>query len=246
MSDSMSTRARPGVVTRAKNANQRPGKILTNGRRTRRSPAQMAADKKVSEETAAVATVKNADVTATKVAPAERIIQREDVHLGKRRRASAESGSQCLSVEQAVRVGKRAKPPQDSTVAGPQMFDIVSIAQAIVAELVLRQQRVARDSFLNIEVQSYAFRSYPHENSCPHFTYQAPDIREVATSEPLRTSPHLYWRGSPRPTTTCNLPPSVIVVIPDIDGDEGHLSAPSNGADNALEVQRDYPTCITS
>ena len=229
MSDSMSTRARPGVVTRAKNANQRPGKILTNGRRTRRSPAQMAADKKVSEETAAVTAVKNADVTATKVASAERIAQREDVHLRKRRASAgkistialepprpdrAGSGSQRLSVEEAVRVGKRAKPPQDSTVAGPQMFDIVSIAQAIVAELVRRQQRVARDSFLNIEVQSYAFRSYPHENSCPHFTYQAPDIQGAATSRPLRTSPDLYWRGSPSPTTTCNFSPSVVVSNP--------------------------------
>ena len=174
----MSTRARPGLVTRAKNANQRPGKILTNGRRTRRSPAQMAADKKVSEETAAVTTVKNADVTATKVAPAERIIQREGVHLRKRRASAVristialESGSQCLSVEQAVRVGKRAKPSQEPTEAVPQMFDIVSIAQAILAELVRPQQRVARDSFLDIEVQSYAFRSYPHQNSCPHFTY---------------------------------------------------------------------------
>ena len=46
MSDPMSTLPRPGLVTRAKNANQRPGKILTNARRTRRSAAQMAAEKK--------------------------------------------------------------------------------------------------------------------------------------------------------------------------------------------------------
>ena len=47
MSDSMSIRPRPGLATRAKSANQRPGRILISSRRARRSSAHVASNRTV-------------------------------------------------------------------------------------------------------------------------------------------------------------------------------------------------------
>ena len=77
MSNSMSTPPRPGLATRAKNVNQRPGKILMSYRRTRRSSTQLAADKKAAKEAAAVVAAKNATIATC-------IAQLKDVRLNLR------------------------------------------------------------------------------------------------------------------------------------------------------------------
>ena len=180
MSDSIDT-PRPGLVTRAKNANQRPGKILTNGRRRRRTPAQMAADKKAAKKKAVVVAAKNVDIEAKKAAITRRVAQLEGAHLkestvGKSTTAiepphsdGVGLGRQTLSAVRAAQILKRTKAhseltPADvesttSTTHGPQMYDIVAIAQMVVAGLASPRRKVTRDP-ISIEVQSYAFRLY--------------------------------------------------------------------------------------
>ena len=74
MSDSTTTRSRPGLATRAKNTNQRPGKVLTNGRRTCRSSAQMHTDNlKKAEKAAAVISGKKIELGTNNAAVRRRI-----------------------------------------------------------------------------------------------------------------------------------------------------------------------------
>ena len=185
MSDSMNTRPRPGLVTRAKNANQRPGKILTNGRRTRRSPAQMAADKKIAEEATTLIRANNADTTANNDTVARHLRKLEDEHPQRRhtstvRRSTApirqsrsegiRSGNRGSSLAQAVQAGTSTRSSQrltradigasGNTSGGHQIYDIVSVAQMIVAKLASSERKGTRDCVTDIEVQPYALCSY--------------------------------------------------------------------------------------
>lgn len=201
MSEPTSIGPRPGVVTRAKNANQRPGKILTNGRRTRRSPAERDDDKK------------------------------------------------------AVKVRKHTKTPPPklnyadvvsaaSTTAGTQVYDIVSIAQIIVAELVSSKRKViARDSTSAIEVQSYACRSrsYYYLNSRPNLTrsLRCNKLQSTPFTEPRYT----FIGAVPPAPPPCTSSLPLGLVIRDTDRDEYHIGREAN---DALEGERDDHTCTGS
>ena len=100
----MSTPPRPGLATRAKNVNQRPGKILMSYRRTRRSSTQLAADKKAAKEAAAVVAAKNATI-------ATRIAQLKDVRLNLRHASTA--GKHTTAIEKS-RSDSELKPPTRS------------------------------------------------------------------------------------------------------------------------------------
>lgn len=165
MSVPMSTHTRPGPVTRAKNANQRPGKILINARRTRRSAAQVAADKKTAEEAAAAIAVKNGDITARNATVVGHTVQTEQgstttpPEIIKCTRGS--SGLACADAESI-----------ESTTTGLPIYDIVSLAQMIVAELERPKRKTSRDRIGETEVQQYALRPYyPYRNSQPHLMY---------------------------------------------------------------------------
>lgn len=165
----MSTRPRPGLTTRAKNANQRPGKILMSYRRTRRSSPQLATDKKAAKKATAVIATKNAAIVA-------HLAQLEDAHLnlchastvGKSTSAIEEPrsddggvlGNQS-SLAASVQVRKRTEAPEKPSSADHQVYDIVSIAQMILAELASsKEEATTLNSFSDIEPQWYALCSY--------------------------------------------------------------------------------------
>lgn len=173
MSNSKSTHSRPGLATRAKNAHQRPGMILINGRRKRRSPSQMASDAKAAQEAKAVVAAKNASVTVNIEEPGDMhlkqrcasIIPQSKTNVEQPRSDGVESRTRSRSAA-PLQVCKRTTADQKlsytdvessgGTTAGPQLYDIVSIAQMLVAELSRLEPKTTRDSIRDTQLQSYS------------------------------------------------------------------------------------------
>ena len=187
----MSTPPRPGLTTRAKNVNQRPGKILMSYQHTRRSSTQLAADKKAAKEAAAVVAAKNATIATC-------IAQLKDVCLnlchasttGKHTTAIEKScsdsvvlGNQSLlatSVEVRKHTKALKKPASAdaklaiSTTADHQVLDIVLFAQTVIAELEGSKQEATINSIRDTKPQSYTLCSYSyysHRKSRLHLPY---------------------------------------------------------------------------
>ena len=166
MSESIEIRPRLGLATRAKNANQRPGKILIDSRRRRRGSARVVADNKAEAPAAGhMAQLEDANL---KQRPT-RVVWKSTTTTEQPRSEGVGSGNEVLSgapIQARNDTGVAPKPtcvdvaPAQSTAADPRVYDIVSIAQMIVAELASRSTKTTRDCIIEIQPQSYAPRSY--------------------------------------------------------------------------------------
>ena len=142
---------------------------------------------------------KNADTTTKDTTVVGHTVHAEDVPLKQRQHHSTTSGKSTATIEQprsgdvgggnqgstepqTIQVVKRTRgSPKPtcadsestaSTTAGPLVYDIVSIAQMILAELEGPKRKITRDYIEETEVQPYALYSYYfHRTSRPHLIH---------------------------------------------------------------------------
>ena len=170
MSDSMSIFPRPGLATRAKNASQRPGRILLNSRRARRSSAQVVAE--IGMDRAVVVPRKASVAGYTSQHPkGHRTGTTLESKIVIEQQGSDGAGPANHSSSSApTAVRKRAKihptltckdlEPESRNTSVTQVYDIVSIARMIVAGLSDPQREASMDCIKDTRIQSYAFHSY--------------------------------------------------------------------------------------
>lgn len=142
----------------------------------------MAADKKAAEKAAAVVTAKNIDIGTNNAAITRHVAQFQDADPRERLASTVGmpttgvdhphsdgvgTGYQGPSTVQAVQVfeGTKVRPEltsaeakeEASTTHSPQLYDIVALAQLILAQLPSPKRKASGDS-MSVEVQSYALR----------------------------------------------------------------------------------------
>ena len=174
MSDSMSIRPRPGLATRAKNANQRPGRILINSRRTRRKSAQVAS----SNTQDGALDIGRYALALDRIAPInnaepERYHARSGLEsmtaIEQQESDSFIPGNHILSGSSppvSKRTNTHSTPTfpdsrtRSSTTSVPQMYDIVTIAQMVLAGLVVLQGNTRMECITDVEHHSYVLHSY--------------------------------------------------------------------------------------
>lgn len=213
MSDSMSIRPRPGLATRAKNANQRPGRILISSRRARRSSAHVASSRTVDGAVVApgkafiaghLARNLKKNHVSTILKPMVSIEQQGTDSV-----AQVDQGPLLAPAEARKDANIHPAPIctnpeiESGTTPSPPVYDIVSIARMILAGLVDSKQETSMDCIEDTQLQSYALHSYySPQNSRLHLLYQARTMPEDAIYTFLGRPSNVCRRGAPRPTTT--------------------------------------------